>query len=368
MSRPSFLFLSDLHLGAGDALEDFLFWGDLAAGPAGAEARREAVGRLDAALGRFLAAQAADPVGEPHLVLLGDTFDLWQVQRRRESAARALERILSAHAGAVAGLRAWRGAGGAITLVVGNHDQPLVDPAAWGLLTEVIPGLNASVGGRPVHFLSLGGVGLYAEHGHQWDPLNRLRRLDLPQADCVGRRFVRTVVNTLEPVFPLLDKGKDFGDFLRQLWQAGSGEGVPLWQEVAGHLVRLAGRSAGPAGVLAEELGRWLTSPRLTPNFARVAASQRAQCSARLRRVLAGRPGAATGSLPAGFRFLLSGHTHEAFHHRHGAVEHLNPGTWRPTICFEGDTRWSVRQRLTAATLRWSDGDWRAGLTEAGPE
>lgn len=362
----TFLFLSDLHLGAGDALEDFLWWGDAPGGPVGDGARGAAIERLDRSLAEFLARHAAeaDAAGlEPRLILLGDSFDLWQVQRRREKPARALERILVAHPGAVAGLRGWLGAGGQITVVVGNHDQPLVDPAAWGLLAEVLPGVNSAVGGGPVHFVSYGTAGFYAEHGHQWDPLNRLRSLRRPDADCPGRRFVRAVVNPLEPMLPLIDKGADFGDFLQQLWQAGSGDGVPLWQEVAGHLIRLAGRGAGPAGLLAEELGRWLAT-RVLPDFGRVVASQLVLGDRAVKRVVARTPGAAIGAPPANFRFLLSGHTHRPFATHRGDVLHLNPGTWRPLLDHDSAGRPYIHQNLTAAVVRPEGTGWVGEVVE----
>src|SRR5690606_2792435 len=133
-------------------------------------------------------------------------------RRPREKRVHAAERILTAHLHLVAALRHWIGTGGLITLVLGNHDQPAVDPDVHSLLAEILPGLNSLTGGGPTHCFADEAAGLYAEHGHQWDPLNRLRALNKPDADCPGRRVVRYLVNNLEPLMPLIDKGADLRD------------------------------------------------------------------------------------------------------------------------------------------------------------
>ncbi len=360
--------VSDLHLGAGDALEDFLVWGRRKNGPSAArrQAAIEALGREFFAFTSHCIAASAARGEMPHLLLLGDTFDLWQVRRAREKPAAALRRILVAHAHVVAGLRAVLGARGRLTVVIGNHDQPLVDGAVWGLLSEVLPGVNSLCGGGPVHWFADETSGLYAEHGHQWDPFNRIRALTRPDADCAGRRIVRVVVNRLEPMLPLLDKGATMGELLEELWRAGEGEGPILWREVAGHLTRIIGRAAGPVRAAHEQLRRYLSDEKTTPDFAKVSERELAVMDKALRRAIAPKPGGTTGPLPGNFRFLASGHTHQPLQATvesgGRAVTRLNPGTWRPVLVRDGKGRRVVRQTLSYIELSPASGEHRAAL------
>ncbi len=370
------LILSDLHLGAGDELEDFrcLETAGLRPDP---PRRREAIRRLHDRFSTLLR-QAMEELREPgerypHLVLLGDIVDLWLIRQPRERIARALLRVMTAHPGFFEALREWVAAGGRLTWVLGNHDQPLVEARAWALLRDALPGLNASAEGRPVHWFAEPQDGLYAEHGHQWDPFNRLRALDNPRADCVGRRVVRHVVRPLKPVLPLIDAGVSMAALAEYLWHSRLNPGARVLPEVAGHLQRLVGRAAGPARVLWEELRRAAGRPDVRPDFNRVERREELVPGRRIRRLLRGDPRDATGQLPEPFRLLVAGHTH-----RPGRMSkksstgeertYLNPGAWKPVLHRPGRQHPSVPedrealgavQRLTFVIVREGIGEVR---------
>lgn len=216
------ILLSDLQLGAGDELEDFLLWGPDHPGPEPhlrVRARVE-MDKLFAALLAVKLAQAKAAGIVPALVLLGNTFNLWQVQRPSESPRHALGRILGVHAEFTASLGGWLRAGGRLDLVLGPRDQPLVNARAWGMLRGVLPGINASLGGRPVHAWSSEEHGLYALPGGQHDPFFRLRNRQRPSATCIGREFLRRVTTVFEPVLPWIDKASTISGMVR-LAQAG---------------------------------------------------------------------------------------------------------------------------------------------------
>lgn len=364
-----YVIVSDLHLGAGDEREDFLLWGSEARGPSAAQ-RPRAITALDTAFARFLEQQLAtahEQGLQPHLLLLGDVVDLWQARHRREPWSQALVRILQAHPGFVAAVRGWIAAGGLVTWVVGNHDQPVVDPDAWAIVQEVFSTLNAHAGGLPIHHFADPAAGLYAEHGHQWDPFNRIVRLSKPDADCLGFRIVRLLVNQLEPHFPLIDKGADLVTLLELLWEAGRRADLPGFDELAPQVVRWIGRASRPACALLHELQRFL-SGNGAPDFVTVGSEQELAIARGLRRAAEGRPGSLIGTLPDSFRFLASGHTHvpsirELRTRRRGTVTLLNPGSWRPVAHVEqrGEARrLCVVQQPSAVVLSPASGTWDA--------
>ncbi|CAN5446470.1 UDP-2,3-diacylglucosamine diphosphatase [soil metagenome] len=360
--------MSDLHLGAGDLLEDFLCWGAHENGPPPAQ-RAAAVEQMDNSIAAFLAGRIRDAEvdgQQPHLLLAGDIFDLWQVRRPREKNRDALLRILGAHKQIVTALRQWTAKGGLLTFVLGNHDQPLVEDAAWEALGEVFPTMNRRSRGKPIHHFADEASGLYVEHGHQWDPFNRMSNLQKPSATCAGYRIVRYVVNPLEPMIPLLDKGADVIDLLMLLWHVGEGEGLAPWQEVARHLAKIIGRAAGPACLLYDELESFLKGGH-GPDFHRVAEAQTRLQEAALQQAIAGKPGRTIGALPANFRFLASGHTHLASLREAGPEGNRiivgNCGTWRPLVMHR-ERRMRITQRMTWLSLAPVKGEWTMKLEE----
>jgi len=364
-----YVIVSDLHLGAGDDREDFLLWGDRPNGPTPVE-RPAAMAALDATFARFLDGQraAAHEQGlAPHLLMLGDVLDLWQARQHREPWSYTLVRVLQAHPGFVAALRSWIADGGQLTWVVGNHDQPVVDRASWEVVREVFSTINAHAAGAPVHYFADPGAGLYAEHGHRWDPFNRILHPTKPDADCLGFRIVRLLVNQLEPFFPLVDKGADLVTLLELLWEAAQHADLPGFEKVAPEVIRWIGRASRPACALIQELEHFLAR-RERPDFARVGAEQSHSIARGIRRGLEGRRGALTGPAPDHLRFFVSGHTHHAHltpvrTRAHGEVVVMNPGSWRPVAKVErrdGQTRISVTQEPGAIILSPSAGAWEA--------
>lgn len=349
--------VSDLHLGCGDELEDFLLWGGEPAGPA-AHLRVGARLELDALFARLLAAKMAHALGAgllPTLVLLGDTFDLWQVQRPRERPHKALGRILSAHAEVVAALHDWIAAGGRVELVIGSHDQPLVDARAWSLLREAVPGVNASRGGRPAHAYTDEATGLYAEHGHLWHPAYRPRRLDLANATCTAREFVRRVLNAFEPLVPWIDKGATIAEIVR-IAQATLAPGRRR------EAFRLLARGLRATSFLLRVLRPWADGR--PADWRELAERENAAFDWNLRRAIAPRPGGTSGPLPAHPRFFAAGHTHHPARRttRHG-VEYLNPGAWKPVAIFEDDRAPAIVQPLPyAQIIPDGSGAWEASV------
>lgn len=362
------LILSDLHLGAGDEREDFLRWKSGLDAP-GPDERPAAIRTQQEAFVRLLEAHRSAARGaglQPHLLLLGDVLDLWQVQRPRESVGRATVRILAAHAPVVQALAAWNADGGEVTWLLGNHDQPLVEAGGWTLLRERLPALNRLRGGTPLHWFRDEAAGLYAEHGHQWDPFHRVRGLHRPHADCAGRRIVRSVVNPLKAMVPLIDKGASVADLLLVLLRALEGVSPVLWRESLARVRKLLGGVRSGAGDVLRVLDRilegrdWepldpsavLADLGLVPSPDRFAADPAA---------------AATGLLPAHLRFVASGHTHQAALRHHEGITLLNPGTWRPVLTHAADGTPELRQRLTYGVLFPLEGSWTMRLEELDP-
>lgn len=345
-------FLSDLHLGDGGLLEDFLLWGDHPDGPPPTH-RPRAVAQLGAIFSEFLSHQRreAETLGfAPHLVLVGDTFDLWQARRHRESDADALARILATHPLVLKALRDWQADGGILTILAGNHDQALVDPRAWAVLEGELPGLNPHSNGAPAHSWSDESAGIYAEHGNQWDPFNRFRSLNNPRATCVGYRVTRAVVNNLEPIFPLIDKGLSMEDLPWNLRHVVESEFAPGWRELAGQLGRLVGREPGPPRILTEELDQVVQGRKESPDLGGVANSRRRLYDRSIRRILRGKKGKGVGSPPKRLRFLVSGHTHfEGWWRRlvgENFIELVDCGTWTPRVVRSIEGKRTMLQRL----------------------
>lgn len=345
--------VSDLHLGDGGPLEDFLEWGRNPDGPAPQD-RPAATAIMGGRFAAFLRSQLLLAAGngfQPHLVLVGDTFDLWQARRHRESDAAALERILAAHPLVVKALRDWLSEGAMLTIVTGNHDQALVDSRVWELLAAELPGLNPDTNGRPTHWWVDETAGIYAEHGNQWDPFNRLGSQTNPRATSVGYRITRSIVNQLEPMLPLLDKGLGIEDLLWSLWNLVESDFPISWGDVAGQLMGLVGRSPGPRREVRREISEVLHGKKERPDFDRLAANRRQVCERAIRRALSKRPGATLGEPPRQWRFLVSGHTHQASHIRRTVrgreIEHLDCGTWTPRLERCPDGRRVMDQALT---------------------
>lgn len=197
--------VSDLHLGAGDRLDDF---------------------DADADLAAFVRSYVmrAEPT---ELILAGDTFEFLQVRLADlgdyewsgEAAVRRLAVILGAHPEPIAALREFVARPGCqLTLLIGNHDFELHYRAAKSRLRQEL-GL-AEDDPRLRFGLTYTGGGIYVDHGMQFDPWNRFVRVEgisEPFEVVRGTRMVKEVINPLEDdpteAAPLIDNVKPVSAF-----------------------------------------------------------------------------------------------------------------------------------------------------------
>ncbi|MDK2972285.1 MAG: hypothetical protein PWP23_2040 [Candidatus Sumerlaeota bacterium] len=325
-----FVIVSDLHLGCGDELEDFLRWGEERSGPP-THLRLRARLELDELFARFLVLKMAHARSAgllPTLILLGDIFDFWQTQRRRERPHRTLERLLSAHVGVRVALQDWLAAGGDVEFVAGAHDRPVLDTRAWAFLRDTFPGINASNGGKPRLTYVNEAVGLHAEHGSRLSPYHRMGTRWTPSATCTGREIVRRVLAPLEPMLPWVDKAVRVADVVRLL-QADADASLrrEAFRALAGGL--------RASSFLLRVLAPWLEGG--LADWHRLADREEAAGKLGLRRLQA------LGHR----RFVATGHTHAA--HRvlkPGAPELLSPGAWKPTLRFDDGQTPRIEQPL----------------------
>ena len=150
--------ISDLHMGAGDRLDDF---------------------DADAELSTFIRTYVAG-AAPTELILAGDTFEFLQVRLpdlsdfewSGEAAAQRLGAILAAHTEPIAALRVFLDQpGNQLTVLIGNHDFELHYAKAKARLREA---LGLAEGDRRLRFgLTYSGGGVYIDHGMQFDPWNR---------------------------------------------------------------------------------------------------------------------------------------------------------------------------------------------------
>ncbi|MBC7254251.1 MAG: metallophosphoesterase [Actinobacteria bacterium] len=202
MARTSFV-ISDLHLGAGDHLDEF---------------------DQDASFRSFLEA-----VGErrhSELIINGDFLDFVAVNlektsvkpfsrlgcREEESLAK-LERILEAHRDCFAALRRFMESGHRLVLIPGNHDVDLFWPRVRERLLEEMGGPDS----EHFHFAYTGFYregGLYVEHGNQYyadsafenfthpflrDPRTGELRLERSWSNCFLEYFANGMMSERNP-------------------------------------------------------------------------------------------------------------------------------------------------------------------------
>jgi len=192
--------ISDLHIGAGDRLDDF---------------------DADAELSAFIRSYVAR--AEPtELILAGDTFEFLQVRLpdlsdfewSGEAAAYRLSAILAAHSAPIEALKVFlEQPGSQLTVLIGNHDFELHYAQAKARLREAL-GLAES-DPRLRFGLTYSGGGVYIDHGMQFDPWNRFTNvacISEPFEVVRGTRMVKEVINPLEDdqieLAPLIDNVK----------------------------------------------------------------------------------------------------------------------------------------------------------------
>ena len=194
------LVVSDLHLGAGDELEEFT---------------------ADAELAAFIDEYAG--AGAPtELILAGDTFEFLQsrpagvgdYEWSPDAAERRLALILEAHPAPVAALRAFVARPDRLlTVLIGNHDFEL---HFWAAKRHLRAALGLAEEDERLRFgTSYEGGGVYLVHGNQFDAWNRFVYFDgiaEPFEVVRGTRVVKDVINPLKaeslPIAPLMDNVK----------------------------------------------------------------------------------------------------------------------------------------------------------------
>lgn len=219
MSKAA-IFVSDLHLGQGDGLDDF-------------------IQNNEDAFVRFLDRQSNTFLSwEVDLVLLGDFLDIWQVATTEEkqaadtetinlSLAQGLESqrvqdIINAHPRTFQALRAFLAADRVnrrLIMVTGNHDHSLVDDQVKEVVrtgvTQGDPALAAKVDFGL--WYDAPELSTYAEHGNQYDNNNDYRVFPRFGEECPGYYFVRLFWNRLENLEPKLDEW-DWWNAFKAIW------------------------------------------------------------------------------------------------------------------------------------------------------
>ncbi len=201
--------VSDLHLGSNPILDDFT---------------------RDADFEAFLQLPEVQPMpeGRVDLVLLGDSFDLWQsvtdaeceAEKAREidlrygaiSEVRRLAGVRVKHPECFEALgRFARQPGCTLVFVAGNHDHSLVQPAVQAALAGH---LGLAPGAPSLAFRTFyedPDLALYADHGSQYDKNNdydSFEQFDWQQ-DCRGYYFVKLFFNRIERRDPRIENSPD---------------------------------------------------------------------------------------------------------------------------------------------------------------
>ena len=198
------VFASDLHLGSNPTLDDFT---------------------RDVEFEGFLDLPEFKPSGDDRveLVLLGDSFDLWQAVSEDECHQEKSKRIDLAYVAASEAVRLdgvrgkhlrWFEAlgrfaerpGCRLVVVPGNHDHSLIDPTVQARVARHL-GLSGSDRLSFVNFYEDSMLRLYADHGNQYDHNNAyddFARVDWRQ-DCRGYYFVKLFLNRIEYRDPRID-------------------------------------------------------------------------------------------------------------------------------------------------------------------
>lgn len=215
--------VSDLHLGAADELEDF-------------------VPENQDAFVRFLKQQSADHKSKKiDLVILGDFVDIWQVATEREKHAqnskdistainidweiKRTREIVEKHSATFSTLRSFLETNPdrfRIIIVAGNHDHSLIHADVKEVVRHAISGDDASLR-KQINFHTYYDepkLGIYAEHGNQFDENNDYTDYNVFGAEAPGYYFVRLFWNRLEMLQPNLDNWMNSFSaiFKQRLW------------------------------------------------------------------------------------------------------------------------------------------------------
>ncbi len=217
------IFVSDLHLGRGDNLEDFSL-------------------DNENALVQFLNHQSQKYQDEYiDLVILGDFIDVWQVASDQDKNAaqsinidikidenleqQKVKQIIGAHPGTFSALRQFiheTPSKRRLFFVTGNHDHSLVHSGVRKPINDAIANGDMELDGC-IHFVNYYDepeLRTYAEHGNQYDVNNDYDDFAKYGAESPGYFFVRLFWNRLEPKAPDLDNWTNCFQAImeRKLW------------------------------------------------------------------------------------------------------------------------------------------------------
>ena len=203
------IFISDLHLGCGDSLEDFALWEKAQPPQKTQEALIAAMARMHTPFADFIINKIwqTEYAGgaPPELILLGDIFDLLQVLPAERFNPEKIHLIRKAHAPVFEALAECHKKGGAVSYVLGNHDHDMLHPAMFETLKSYLPFLNERSGGAPMLFYHAPQAALYAEHGNQFDVLNAFEDPAALDVLPTGSELTLRLINPLEKNYPAID-------------------------------------------------------------------------------------------------------------------------------------------------------------------
>lgn len=397
------VFVSDLHLGCGDERDDFLFLGaDATEESLKKKAfRQQAFSRMHRLFEKFILSLLRLTKSlntQPELVLLGDIFDLLQVEPVEAEFRKPsrLQRIFSAHKPFFDALNHFTRNGGSLTFVVGNHDHELVDKKLFARLIELLPQLNKNYDGKPLQAYVNEEWRIYAEHGNQLDPLNRFKDFSDPEELPLGSIVVVKLVNPFEPLYPLFD---NIQGTYETLWYAAYRLPELLAPELRQQIKEHQRDSNGITASLINHLlyiligkgvlkidSRYLplikeaivAGERLIKKFAKKRASHwqnelrllteasQSNLLGQAEKILT-QPKKANllTKIPHKLNFLLLGHTHQPLTLRTEHGIYANCGCWRPRAVALYRRIFRLRQTLNFVVItRTSSGDLRLQLRD----
>jgi UDP-2,3-diacylglucosamine pyrophosphatase LpxH len=165
------------------------------------------------------------------LVLLGDIFDLWQVVPQADLTAAFgsqidltwrlpqlqsdLATVAQRHLPFFQALATFgQDPDNRLVIIAGNHDRPLITPALQATLKNILvqqfgfPDRGDNLYFPPFHFYHVPRLGLYAEHGNQYEKFNAYQHFVEPDpltGECQGYGLVRLFWNRMEHLAPDID-------------------------------------------------------------------------------------------------------------------------------------------------------------------
>ncbi|MBN1901034.1 hypothetical protein JW926_06885 [Candidatus Sumerlaeota bacterium] len=203
------VFISDLHLGCGDELEDFILWRktELPLSKTSRDIQKGLAG-IHRVFSHFIdhILDLGEKKGvKPEIVLLGDTFDLLQVLPEERTNPQKIDLIAEVHKSFFDSLARFHEKGGCVNLVAGNHDHDLLHPELSERLRFHLPFINETSSGKPLLYYHDPASGIYAEHGNQYDMLNAFENPANPDEWPLGSELLVNLVNPLERSCPVID-------------------------------------------------------------------------------------------------------------------------------------------------------------------